>query len=42
VEEAATLYGVIVDAVTFAVDGEATARLRAALAAPAGSVAASA
>ena len=36
VEEAATLYGVVVDPVTFAVDEEATARRRAALAALAG------
>jgi N-methylhydantoinase B len=42
VEEAATLYGVIVDPVTFVVDEEATARRRAALDAPTGSVAASA
>ena len=42
VEEAATLYGVIVDPVTFVVDEEATARRRAALAAPPGPAAASA
>ena len=40
VEAAATLYGVIVDPVTFAVDEEATARRRAALASPPDSVAA--
>jgi hypothetical protein len=42
VEEAATLYGVIMDPVTYVVDEEATARRRAGLAAPPGSVAASA
>ena len=42
VEDAATLYGVVVDPVTFAVDEEATTRRRAALAASPGTIAASA
>jgi N-methylhydantoinase B len=42
IEDAATLYGVIVDPQTFAVDEAATAQRRAVLAAPPGSIAASA
>ena len=42
VEEAATFYGVVVDPETFVVDEDATSKRRSALAAPPGSVAASA